>query len=364
MMGLFDWIFGQFIDVIEWTDDSQDTMVYRFPREGNEIKYGAKLTVRESQVAVFVNEGIIADVLEPGIYELDTNNLPIITNLQHWDHGFNSPFKAEIYFLNTKRFTNLKWGTKNPITLRDPEFQMVRLRAFGTYEIRIKKADTFMREIVGTDSLFTVDEIESQLSNHILNRLPTVLGESDVSILDFASEYSKFGEYITKKIAPSFEEYGLELTHMLVENISLPEEVEKALDRRTSREITGNLDEHIKYQTGEALGNSGNGGNSLIGDMVGMGAGVALGQEMMQGMKKADKNTPPELPTRDETLYHVAIDGMSDGPYDIRKIKALIKSGELQEDTLVWTKKLKDWEEAKTILAEEFKNTPPPLPKK
>ena len=363
-MGLFDWIFGQFIDVIEWTDDSQDTMVYRFPREGNEIKYGAKLTVRESQVAIFVNEGVIADVLKPGIYELDTNNLPIITNLQHWDHGFNSPFKAEVYFLNTKRFTDLKWGTKNPITLRDPEFQMVRLRAFGTYEIRITKPETFMREIVGTDSHFTVDEIDNQLSNLILNRLPTVLGESDVAILDFAANYSKFGEYVTQKIAPSFEEYGLELTHMLVENISLPEEVEKALDRRTSREITGDLDKHIKYQTGEALGNSGSGGGSVIGDMVGMGAGVALGQEMMNSMKKADKNTPPELPKRDETMYHVAIDGISDGPYGIRKIKELIKIGELTEDTLVWTNKLDDWESAKSVLAQYFKDTPPPLPKK
>jgi len=360
-MGLFDWIFGQFIDVIDWMDDSQDTMVYRFPRKDNEIKYGAKLTVRESQVAIFVNEGVIADILKPGIYELDTNNLPIMTTLQHWDHGFNSPFKAEVYFLNTKRFTDLKWGTKNPITLRDPEFKMVRLRAFGTYEIRITKPDVFMREIVGTDSHFTVDEVENQLSNHILNRLPAVLGESDIPILDFAANYVKFGDYITDKIAPSFDEYGLELTHMLVENISLPEEVEKALDKRTSREITGDLDEHLKYQTGEALGNS---GNSTISDMVGMGAGLALGQEMLNKRKPTDKNTPPALPTRDETVYHVAIDGISDGPYDIRKIKSLIKMGELQEETLVWTNSLKDWTPAKDVLSRYFnQNTPPPLPK-
>ena len=362
-MGLFDWIFSQFIDVIEWTDNSQDTMVYRFPRQDNEIKYGAKLTVRESQVAIFVNEGVIADILKPGIYELDTNNLPIITTLQHWDHGFNSPFKAEIYFLNTKRFTDLKWGTKNPIMLRDPEFKMVRLRAFGTYEIRITKPDVFMKEIVGTDSHFTVDEIENQLSNHILNRLPSILGESNIAILDFAENYSKFGEYITKKIAPSFDEYGLELTHMLVENISLPEAVEKALDTRTSREIIGDLDEHIKHQTGEALSNSANGGSSAIGDMVGMGAGIALGQEMLNKIKVTDKDTLPELPSRDETMYHVAIDGVSDGPYDIRKVKALIKSGELRRNTLVWTKSLIDWEEAKDVLENYFdRDTPPPLP--
>ncbi len=362
-MGLFDWVFGQFIDVIEWTDDSQDTMVYRFPRKDNEIKYGAKLTVRESQMAVFVNEGVIADVLSPGIYELDTNNLPIITSLQHWDHGFNSPFKAEIYFLNTKRFTDLKWGTKNPIMLRDPEFRMVRLRAFGTYEIKIKEPERFMKEIVGTDSLFTVDEIENQLTNHILSRLPTVLAKSDISILDFAANYGEFGEYITQKIAPSFDEYGLELTDILVENISLPEEVEKALDRRTSREITGDLDKYIKQQTGEALGNSGK-GNSSIGDTLGVGIGVALGQDMISKIGKTDKNTPPPLPSRDESLYYVAIDGISDGPYDVRKIRALIKKGELTEETLVWTKKLKDWTSAKSVFEQYFdNNTPPPLPK-
>jgi membrane protease subunit (stomatin/prohibitin family) len=362
-MGLFDWIFGQFIDVIEWTDNSQDTMVYRFPRKDNEIKYGAKLTVRESQMAIFVNEGVIADVLSPGIYELDTNNLPIITSIQHWDHGFNSPFKAEIYFLNTKRFTNLKWGTKNPIMLRDPEFRMVRLRAFGTYEIKIIEPERFMKEIVGTDSLFSVDEIEHQLTNHILSKLPTILAKSKVSILDFAANYGEFGNYITEKIAPSFAEYGLGLTHILVENISLPEEVEKALDKRTSREITGDLNKHIKYQTGEALGHSAKGNSSSIGDMLGMGAGVALGQDMISQISKADKNTPPALPSRDESLYHVAIDGISDGPYDIRKIRTLIKSGELKEETLVWTKRLKDWTSAKSVFEQYFdKNTPPPLP--
>jgi len=359
-MGLFDWIFGQFIDVIEWTDDSQDTMVYRFKRHNNEIKYGAKLTVRESQVAVFVNEGVIADILEPGLYELETNNLPIMTSLEHWDHNFNSPFKAEIYFLNTKRFTDLKWGTKNPITVRDPEFSMVRLRAFGTYEIRIADPKAFMREIVGTDGHFTVDEIDTQLTNLITSKLASVLGENNIPVLDLAANYEKFGDYITDKIAPSFKEYGLELTHMLVENISLPDEVEKALDKRTSRAITGDLDEHIRYQTGEALGNSGEGGNSAMGDMVGMGAGIALGQEMIN--RVTDKNTPPKLPERNNTLYYVAVDDVSEGPYDLRKIQELIREGILTPDTLVWTQGQADWEAAKSVLTKYFQNTPPPLP--
>ncbi len=362
-MGLFDWVFGQFIDVIEWTDNSQDTMVYRFPRQNNEIKYGAKLTVRESQMAVFVNEGVIADVLGPGIYELETKNLPIMTNLQHWDHGFNSPFKAEVYFLNTKRFTDLKWGTKNPIMVRDPEFSMVRLRAFGTYEIRITNPKTFMNEIVGTDNHFTTDEIDDQLTNLIITKFTTVLGESKVPVLDLASNYEKFSEFISEKISPAFDEYGLELTKILVENISLPENVEKALDKRTSREVTGDLDKYVQYQTGEALGKDGGGS---MGDMVGMGAGIALGQDMANKLSKQpiDKNVAPPIPTRNTTMYHVAMEDKQEGPYDIRTIQQYIAEGTIKENTLVWTEGQQDWVEAETVLGKYFNATPPPLPKR
>jgi membrane protease subunit (stomatin/prohibitin family) len=358
-MGFFDWILGQFIDVIEWTDDSQDTMVYRFDRKDHEIKYGAKLTVRESQVAIFVNEGVIADVLGPGLYELETNNLPIMTSLEHWDHNFNSPFKAEVYFINTKRFTNLKWGTKNPIMVRDPEFSMVRLRAFGTYGIRISDPEHFLKEIVGTDGHFTIDEIEHQLKSLILSKFSTVLGESNVPVLDFARNYELFSQYISKRIAPYFGKYGLELTKVVIENISLPEDVEKALDKRTSRELTGNLEKHIQYQTGEALGNSGEGGSS-IGDMLGMGAGIALGKNMADSLTPS--KTPPKLPTRDEVNYHVAIEDSSEGPHNIRTIQEMIKKGIIKKDTLIWTKNQKDWEPAQDILATYFDNTPPPLP--
>jgi len=367
-MGFFDWLTGQFIDVIEWTDDSHDTMVYRFDRQDHEIKYGAKLTVRESQVAVFVNEGVIADILGPGIYELETNNLPIITTLQHWDHGFNSPFKAEVYFLNTKRFTDLKWGTKNPITIRDPEFKMVRLRAFGTYEIRISDPRKFMTEIVGTDGHFTVDEIDNQLTNLILSQFATVLGESKTPILDLASNYERFGAYITQKISPVFDEYGLELTKILVENISLPEEVEKALDRRTSREITGDLDANLKYQMGEALNHAGGTqGGSAMGEMISMGAGMALGKEMMESLNgdKKDKShtaQPPKLPPQEAPQYHVAINGTVQGPYDFSTIEAWIQKGTITKETLLWREGLENWEKAQTILPKYFKTTPPPLP--
>jgi len=361
-MGLFDWMFGQFIDVIEWTDNSHDTMVYRFPRHNNEIKYGAKLTVRASQMAIFVNEGVIADVLSPGIYELETKNLPIMTSIEHWDHAFNSPFKAEVYFVNTKRFTDLKWGTKNPIMVRDPEFSMVRLRAFGTYEIRITDPKKFMNEIVGTDQHFTVDEINEQLTNLIVSKFTTTIGDSKVPVLDMASNYEKFSEYISEKISPFFEEYGLDLTKILVENISLPEKVEKALDERSSRELTGNLDENIKYQTGKALGSE---GSNAMSDMVGMGAGIAMGQNMAESLSKksVDKHTPPPLPQRNSTMYYVALNDEKEGPYDIRTVQLFINENKIQRDTLIWKEGLKDWVEAYTVLEKYFNATPPPLPK-
>jgi len=354
-MGLFSWLFGQFIDVIEWTDNSHDTMVYRFNRQGNEIKYGAKLTVRESQMAVFVNEGVIADILEPGIYELETKNIPILTNLQHWDHGFNSPFKAEVYFISTKRFIDLKWGTKNPIMVRDPEFSMVRLRAFGTYEIRITDPKTFLNEIVGTDGHFTTDEVEAQLTNLIVSKFATIMGQDDTPVLDLAANYEKFGTFITEHMAPAFKEYGLELTRMLVENISLPEEVEKALDTRTSRAITGNLDDHMKYQGAEALANENGGATS---DMMGMGVGMAMGQQMANSMNKT--GTPPEL-SSDEVQYFVAIDGNSEGPFTAEVVQEYIDEGKVTKKTRMWTEGMGEWDVASKVVNELFSKTPPPL---
>ena len=354
-MGLFDFIFGEFIDVIEWTDDTQNTMVYRFPRYGNEIKYGAKLIVRESQQAIFVNEGEIADILGPGTYELETKNLPLLTKLQHWDHGFNSPFKAEVYFINTKRFINLKWGTKNPVMLRDPEFGMVRLRAFGTYAIRITDPATFMREIVGTDNLFSTQEITEQLTNIIVSKFATVMGDQEIAALDLAKNYEKLGTFITAKISPFFEEYGLSLTNIFVENISLPEAVEKALDKRTSREITGDLDKHIKYETGNALGNENGGGAA---DMIGMGAGLAMASKMANSLN--GMATPPPIPVTQEH-YFIAINNKSHGPYDMARVKALVDDGTIIGDTLVWTEGMPQWQKAITVLSVYFPERPPAL---
>ncbi|SFV57849.1 Putative virion core protein (lumpy skin disease virus) [hydrothermal vent metagenome] len=368
-MGLFDWIGGQFIDVIEWTDDSHDTMVYRFERHENEIKYGAKLTVRESQIAVFVNEGVIADIMTPGIYELETQNMPIMTSLKHWDHGFSSPFKAEVYFVSTKRFTNLKWGTKNPIMVRDPEFAMVRLRAFGTYEIRIDNPEVFLKEIVGTDGHFTTDEVEGQLTNLILSKFATILGKDATPVLDLAGNYEMFGQFITEGMSPYFKEYGLELTKMLIENISLPEAVEKALDTRSSRAITGNLNEHLQYQSAEAMARSAENGGGMS-DMMGMGAGMGMGQAMagMMGNMGQQNNAhapspsspPPPLPSSKK--YFVAVNGQQTGPFDDNMIASQIMGNQIARDTLVWAEGMAGWTKAGEVFASKFSATPPPMP--
>ncbi len=357
-MGLWDKLFGEFIDVIEWIDDDGDTMVYRFERYGNEIKYGAKLIVRESQTAVFVNEGEIADVLGAGIYELETKNLPILSTLQHWDHGFQSPFKAEVYFCSLKRFVDLKWGTKNPLIIRDKEFGAVRVRAFGTYGVRIKDPVKFIKEIVGTDGHFTVDEISDQLRNMIVSRFSNIVAKSNIPILDMAANYDLLSEYITKIIDKEFEEYGLELTKFLIENISLPPKVEEALDKRTSMGMIGDLSKYLNYQAAESLTNP---SSSSASEAMAMGMGFAMANKMSETM---NKETPPPIP---KEIYYVAIDNEPVGPYTINKIKEMIKSNKIKEDTFIWKKGEKEWQEV--ALREEFKELfdktdIPPIPKK
>lgn len=365
-MGLWDKLFGEFVDVIEWTDDSADTMVYRFERYGNEIKYGAKLTVRESQQAVFVNEGQIADVLGPGIYELETNNLPVLTTLQHWDHGFKSPFKAEVYFCSTRQFTDLKWGTKNPVMLRDAEFGPVRLRAFGTYTISVEDPAKYIREIVGTDGVFTVDEISDQLRNLITSRFATVLASSGIPVLDLAANYDQLGDYLTERIAPEFADYGLALGKMLVENISLPTQVEEALDKRTSMGVIGNLDRYLKFQTAEAMEAAADNPGGDAGAGVGMGMGFAMAQQMTNTLADAPQTakSPPPLPTL--TSFHVEENGAATGPFDITTVRDKIQRGEIQPQTLVWSAGMTEWKPAGTVVAfaNDFKQvaTPPPLP--
>lgn len=292
-MGLFDFIKGQFIEVIEWTDSTTDTIVYRFPVQGKEIKMGAQLTVRESQTAIFVNEGQIADVFAPGRYTLTTENMPILTKLKSWKYGFNSPFKAEVYFVNTKQFTNQKWGTSNPIMMRDAEFGMIRLRAFGIYSFRVKDPVKFLKEVFGTNESFDTESISEQLKRSLISGLTDLLGESKIPAMDLAMNYDELSQNAVAKLQPRFEELGLALASLFIENISLPEEVEKVLDKRTSMGIIGNMQKYTQYQAAEAIRDAAqNTGGGLAGAGVGFGAGNAIGSIMSEALKTTNQ---PEM---------------------------------------------------------------------
>ncbi len=360
-MGIFDWLFGQFIDVIEWKDDSSNTIVWRYPRGDSSIKYGAKLIVRESQVAVFVDKGEIADILGPGVYELETSNLPILTDLQHWDHGFESPFKADVYFINTKLFSNLKWGTKNPILLRDPDFKMIRLRAFGTYEFRVKDYAKFLRDVVGTDGHFTTEELEERLANLIVTKLADALGEHKESILDLAASYDDFAKYIKDNLKDEFEKYGLELVEILVENISLPAEVEKAIDERSSREIAGDLNEHLKYKGAESLEK-----NPAASEISSLATGMVMANEISKSLNQESQNktpTPPPIPT--QVQYFIVKNKKAVGPYSKEEILKMLQNKELNENSFIWREGMADWKKIKESDLRDFlAKIPPQIPTK
>jgi membrane protease subunit (stomatin/prohibitin family) len=357
-------ILGEFVDVIQWTDDSADTLVYRFERHGNEIKYGAQLTVRESQVAVFVSEGRIADTFPPGMYTLETRNLPVFSTLEAWPHGFESPFKAEVYFVNTRRFTDLKWGTKHPVTLRDKEFGPVRLRAFGTYSVRIADPPAFLREIVGTDGHFTVDEIADQLRNLIATRFASILGESAIPVLDLAANYDDLASFLTNAMQPDFRQYGIELLQVLVENVSLPPAVEAALDKRTSMGVLGDLKRYVQFQAAEAMGAAAANPGGMAEAGVGMGVGMAIGRQMSEAFAGSGESpaSPPPLPS--SAAYFVAVDGKQQGPFDRSGLAQARADGRLNADTLVWTQGMANWARAGEVadLAALLAATPPPLP--
>ncbi len=365
-MGLWDKIKGELIDIIEWLDDSSQTMVYRFERYGNEIKYGAKLIVRPGQVAAFVNEGQLADIYEPGTHTLETQNMPILATLKGWKYGFESPFKAEVYFVTTRQFTDLKWGTKNPIMRRDAEFGPVRLRAFGTYSIRVKDAGKFIHEIVGTDGHFTTDEITDQLRNIVVSRFADILGESSIPILDLAGNYDELGDFIKQRIQPEFDGYGIDIGTMLVENISLPKEVEEVLDKRTSMGVVGNLQAYTQFQAAEALEKAAENPGGMAAGGMGMGMGFAMANQMGQSMSapSAGGGAPPPLPQG--VAFFLGLNGQQAGPFDIEGLKAKAAAGELTRDTLAWTQGMPEWKKAGDVpaLTAVFGSQPPPLPPK
>ena len=372
-MGIFDFLSGEFIDVIHWTDDTRDTMVWRFEREGHEIKYGAKLTVREGQAAVFVHEGQLADVFTPGLYMLETNNMPVLTTLMHWDHGFKSPFKSEVYFVNTTRFNDLKWGTKNPIICRDPEFGPVRLRAFGTYSVKVADPARFLVEIVGTDGEFTMDEISFQIRNIIVQEFSRTLARAGIPVLDMAANTRELGQLVAKEIAPRLADYGLALPELYIENISLPPAVEEVMDKRSSMGVIGNLNEYMQFQAAEALGRDGAGAAAI---QTGLGAGLGLqmagtvaagpwGARAPQPVDTAPASAaiaPPPPPV--EHVWHVAEGGETKGPYSKAALGRMAADGEVTRETYVWTPGQDGWMRAEDVqeLAQLFTILPPPPP--
>ena len=374
-MGILDFLTGEFIDVIHWVDDTRDTMVWRFEREDHEIKYGAKLTVREGQAAVFVHEGQLADVFTPGLYMLETNNMPILTTLNHWDHGFQSPFKSEIYFVNTTRFADLKWGTKNPIIARDPEFGPVRLRAYGTYSVRVTDPGRFLSEIVGTDGEFTMDEISYQIRNIIVQSFSQVVSSSGIPVLDMAANTRDLGQLVARGIEPTLAEYGLGLPELYIENISLPPAVEAAMDKRTSMGIVGDLSQFMQYSAAEAMSQPGGQAGGAMGAGVGAGMGMAMANQMMGQMAQtgpwgprpaspAQVAPPPPPPPPVDPVWHIAEDGQTTGPFSRATLGRMVTDGGFGRATLVWTAGQDGWKPAGEVaaLAQLFTIMPPPPP--
>jgi membrane protease subunit (stomatin/prohibitin family) len=368
-MGLLDKIKGELVDIVEWLDDTRDTIVWRFPRYENEIKMGAQLVVRESQTAVFVNEGLIADVFEPGTYTLETQNLPVLSTLKGWKYGFHSPFKAEVYFVSTRQFTDLKWGTKNPVMMRDPELGMVRLRAFGAFAARVVDPQKLLRELVGTDPQFRTDEVHEYLRQNVVSHLASALASAGIPVIDLAAHHEQLGDQLATKLTEELAELGISVPNFVIENISLPPEVEEALDKRTSMGIVssgtvGSMAAFQQFQAGAAMEAAAEGGGSA-GAVIGMGLGQSVGNAIVpptaptQQPAAAPASGPPPLPG-----WYLGNGGAQTGPFDDAALAAQAAAGTLTPGTLVWRAGMAAWEPASSVsdVAKHLGATPPPLP--
>ena len=283
-MALMDFIKKQFIDVIHWTEEGDDVLAYRYPMQDFEIQYGAQLTVRDSQMAVFVNEGKVADVFGPGLYKLTTQTLPVLTNLKNWDKLFESPFKSEVYFFSTRLRLDRKWGTPNPITIRDKDFGMVRMRAFGIYSYKLADPGRFYSEISGTRETYFVDDLDGQLRNLVITSMTDLFGESGVPFIDMAANQVEFSAALKEKLLPVFERYGLALDAFAVQNVSLPEELQKVLDTRIGMNMIGDMGRYTQYQTATAIPLAAQNEGGIAGIGAGLGAGMGIGQSMAAAM--------------------------------------------------------------------------------
>ena len=300
-MGLMDFIKGELIEIIDWTDDSRDTLSYRWPDEDKEIKNGAQLIVRESQVAQFVYLGQFGDTFGPGKHTLTTDNIPVLATIKGWKYGFNTPFKADVYYVTTRLFTGNKWGTSNPVMMRDNDFGIVRARAFGTYDFRITDPKLFLKEVAGSDHHFRLDEFADTMRSRIVSLFSEALAQAKIPVLDVATQYSELGGALLPLINPvTTAKYGIEFATFVVENVSLPPEVEAAIDKRSSMAAVGNLNDYVKFQMAQGMG-SGQGGGAG-GMATEMAVGMAMAQQMMQqsggiGAQSTPPAAPPPLPT-------------------------------------------------------------------
>ena len=286
-MALMDFIKKQFIDILQWTESGDGTLAWRFPMQEMEIQNGASLTVRDSQVALFVNEGTVADVFAPGMYKLTTQTLPVLTYLKNWDKLFESPFKSDVYFFSTRTQLDQKWGTPNPITIRDKEFGIVRMRAFGIYSYHLSDAKTFYQKISGTRDTYTREDLEGQLRNSLVAGMTDLFGESGVSFVDMAGNQDEFGQAMMFKMKPMFAEFGLTLDSLVVQNVSLPEELQKILDQKIGMNMIGDMGRFTQYQVANAIPEAAKNEGGMAGMGVGMGAGLGFGQVMGQAMASA-----------------------------------------------------------------------------
>jgi membrane protease subunit (stomatin/prohibitin family) len=331
-MGLFDFVAKQFIDIIHWTEPEDGILAYRFPMSGMEIQNGASLTVRESQLALFVDEGKVADLFEPGRHTLTTQTLPVLTYLKNWDKLFESPFKSDVYFFSTRLQLDRKWGTPNPITIRDKEFGIVRLRAFGIYSYRVTDPKKFYTEVSGTRETYTVDDLDGQLRNTLIGSMTDLFGESGVPFLDMAANQDEFGTRLKEKMLPVFERYGLALDNLVVQNVSLPEELQKVLDQRIGMNMVGDLGKYTQYQTANAIPVAAANEGGVAGAGVGLGAGIAMGQAMAAGMTQAAQpaaptaQTPEDIPALLEKLHGLVSKGiLSQEEFEAKKAELLKK---------------------------------------
>jgi len=362
-MGFFDKLRAELIDIIEWIDDSRHTLVWRFPRYQNEIKHGAQLIVRPGQTAIFVHRGEIADVFEPGHYTLTTDNLPILSTLQGWKYGFDSPFRSEVYFVSTKQITDLKWGTPNPIMMRDPDFGPIRLRAFGTYALRAIDPKALLKELVGTDGQFDADEVTELMRSMINTSLADMLGENQIAALDLAGKYQEFSEQLRQFVCERVDdEYGLDVPQLFIVNISLPEEVEKAIDTRSSMGVIGDMNKFQQFQMGNAMmaaAENPAGGGAAEG--MGLGMGFAMANRMVGagGFTGQTGATPPPPPGGG--AWHISHNGQTLGPFTKDQVLQGMAAGQVPSGSYAWTAGMSAWTPINQVT--EFSgSTPPPPP--